>query len=55
MINISGIATGISASFPFIASALTFRLMMPLQKVFLFLYDKFKNSAFDMVKIITAA
>lgn len=55
LLNTSGIVTGIQAVFPFIASALTFRLMKPVKTVFLFLYDKFKNAAFDMVKIVTAA
>lgn len=55
ILNVSGIVTGIQAVFPFIASALTFRLMKPVKTVFLFLYDKFKNAAFDMVKIVTAA
>ena len=55
LLNVSGIATGFQAVFPFIASALTFRLMKPVKTVFLFLYDKFKNAAFDMVKIVTAA
>lgn len=55
LLNVSGIVTGIQAVFPFIASALTFRLMKPVKTVFLFLYDKFKNAAFDIVKIITAA
>lgn len=54
-INASGIATGLNAAFPFIASAVTFRLMKGVKEVFLTLYDRLKTTLSDMIMIITAA
>lgn len=55
LLNVSGISTGIQAVFPFIASALTFRLMKPIKSVFITLHRAYLYSATDLIKIVTAA
>ncbi len=54
-LNASGVATGLNAAFPFIASAVIFRLMKGLKEVFLMLYERFKSTVTDLIMLITAA
>lgn len=54
-INVSGIANGISVVYPFLASALTFRLIQALYKVILFVHGKFLDFYSRVVDGITAA
>jgi len=54
-LNASGIATGLNAAFPFIASAVLFRLMKAVKEIFITLYDRFKSTVSDLVMLITAS
>ncbi|MFA6143790.1 MAG: hypothetical protein WCW84_04745 [Sulfurimonas sp.] len=55
LINASGIAQGISSAFPFIASALTFRLMVVLYRAILKLYEFFVVRFGEIIALVTAA
>lgn len=54
-INATGIAAGVQVGFPFVASALVFRLMKILYKTVLNLHEKVLKIYTDLVKIVTGA
>lgn len=54
-LNVSGIATGISAAFPFVASAILFRLTIFLYRTTLYFYRHVTYIYVEVVKLITSA
>lgn len=55
LINASGIAQGVSVAFPFIASALLFRLISKLYHIITKLHEKFLKLYIDVTALVTAA
>jgi hypothetical protein len=55
LLNVSGIVTGLNAAFPFIASALIYRLLKIVKTVYLETYDRFIKVVTDITKLITAS
>ncbi|MDP3465343.1 MAG: hypothetical protein Q8R86_06190 [Sulfuricurvum sp.] len=55
LINASGIAQGVSVAFPFIASALLFRLISKLYQIITKLHEKFLKLYIDVTALVTAS
>lgn len=55
LLHSSGFVAGFQASFPFLASAVSFRLMSALYKTIINLNRRLTNMGLDLIKVITAA